>query len=368
MLSALRQIWTNPYVRVLLGLAALIALYFLLSWTRAVWGTFLIAYLIAFLLHPMVSFFEARGLGRWMGMGSVLGAVLLLLGMLWLIGLNLVSQLTLIIAELPTLFETLEELPFLIARRLDPSYGDTFQSAYGNLAQLLERVRNDLLPSLAGARENLIGRLLTGGNGGLKVAAVLVLSMMLLYGFRRYTRAFFRAVPPRYRRNVAELMSRLGFAIGGYVRGQLVVAAAVGLLTGVGLWLIGVPLAAALGLLTAIGNLIPFVGPLLAAAPALLLAFIESPLQAVLTGVLLLAVQTIDGNVLTPLVFSHMIDVDPVTVLASVVVGALLFGLWGALAAVPAAVFLTLLYKDYYLNSRWYRGEETLEDRAGEGG
>ena len=75
------------------------------------------------------------------------------------------------------------------------------------------------------------------------------------------------------------------------------------------------------------------------------------------TAVIFLAVNFLDSNIISPFIFSLTIKLHPVTVLTSITIGASLFGLFGAVLAVPTAAFLTLLYNDYYLNSRWYERE-----------
>ena len=100
---------------------------------------------------------------------------------------------------------------------------------------------------------------------------------------------------------------------------------------------------------------------------AALLALTLGLTQLLLTAAVFLAVNFLDGNVLSPFIFSYTIKLHPVTVLTSVIVGATLLGFVGALVAVPTAAFLTLLYRDYYLTSRWYKNGANRSS-AGPGG
>lgn len=360
MLQAAQQVWRNPYVRVAVGLVIVYLLYRFLYWSRPVWGAVLAAYLIAFILHPLVAWAERRT-NRATGVALVAFLLIALLAGLWFLGIQIAAQLSLFVEELPQLVSTLEELPFIVARAIDPTFGTTFQQVFQNLTAAARQLIEEVLPSLAAFRGGLVESLTVVTTGGLQVVIVLVLSLYLVYNFPRYNRTILQAFPERHRGAALEVLDNVGFAVGGYIRGQLVIAAIVGVLVGVGLALLRIPLAAGLGLLAGVGNLIPFVGPIVASVPTFLFALTESWVHALVAIGVLLLVNIIDGNVLTPMVYSRIIALDPVTVLMAILFGSVLFGLWGAVAAVPVAVLLSLAYRDYYLTSSWYRGDSARE-------
>jgi predicted PurR-regulated permease PerM len=352
--QAAKHVWRNPYVKVGVGLVLLYLLYRFLYWSRPVWGSALAAYLIAFILHPLVTWAEHRT-NRGSGVALVGMLLLAMLTGLWFLGIQIAAQLSLFVEELPQLIETLEELPFIMARAIDPTFGTTFQQVFQNLTAAARQLIDEVLPSLSAFRGGLVESLTVVTSGGLQVVIVVVLSLYLLYNFPRYNRTVLRAFPERHRAAALEVLDRVGYAIGGYIRGQLIIAAVVGLLVGLGLALLRIPLAAGLGLLAGVGNLIPFVGPILASVPTFLFALTESWVHALAGVGVLLLVNIIDSNILTPMVYARIIALDPVTVLLAVLFGSVLFGIWGALAAVPVAVLLTLAFRDYYLTSAWYR-------------
>ncbi len=356
MWQALKEVWRNPYVRVAVGLIAAYLLYRFLYWSRAVWGSILLAYLIAFLLHPIVAWTERRTT-RALGL---LVVVLLLGGILtglWFLGIQIAGQLAVFMDDLPRLVNTLEELPFVIARLIDPGFGTTFQQVFQNLTAVSRQLINEVLPSISAVRGSLVESLSVVGSGGLQVVIVVVLSVYLLWSFGRYNRTVLTAFPRRFRPAAIEVVDRISYAVGGYIRGQLVIAVFVGILVGIGLAILDIPLAVGLGVLAGVGNLVPFVGPILAAVPAFFFALTEGWLHALLALGVLLLVNVIDGNILTPIIYSRIISLDPVTVLMAILFGSVLFGIWGAIAAVPVAVLLTLAYKELYLESAWYKGE-----------
>jgi predicted PurR-regulated permease PerM len=127
-------------------------------------------------------------------------------------------------------------------------------------------------------------------------------------------------------------------------------------LTTIGLWILGVPLAFTLGVLAGILNFVPNFGPWIAAIPAVLVAFLQGPQQALYVGLLYIALQSIDGYILTPIVDRRSVELPPVlTIVAQVLLG-LAFGFVGILLASPLTAVAMILIKTLYV-------EDLLGDR-----
>ncbi len=352
------KIWDNPYLRFLLLLAVLAGVGLLFWNLRSVFVAFLVAFLLAYLLSPFVDR-VAKRTNRALGVLSVFVILLLMLGLLWLLGIQIAAQFSTFVVAIPLLIETLQELPFRTARMIDPRFGNIFQQVYLNLERLFSILTDQLLPGLLaqgqGGQGSAVQVLRRVVGGGAQVAIVFVLSLYLLYNFPTYTRSFLRVFPHRYRSIVEDIVSTAGVSVGGYVRGQIFIAFCVGVMVFIGLAIIQVPLALALGVLAGVANLIPFLGPILAAVPTAFLGLTESTGHMIGAVAVLVVANQIDGNILTPMVFSRVISLDPVTVLIAILLGGTLFGFVGALVAVPAAAFLKVMYTSYYLDSKWYR-------------
>ena len=134
-----------------------------------------------------------------------------------------------------------------------------------------------------------------------------------------------------------------------WLKGQLIAMVVVGLLTGVGLWLLGMRSALALGLLAGLLEFIPFAGPLLAAVPAILLALAVGPDMALWVLLLYFAVQQFEGYVLTPLVQQYAVDLPGVILLFSLLGFGTLFGTLGVVLAAPLSVVTFVLVKRLYV-------------------
>lgn len=128
--------------------------------------------------------------------------------------------------------------------------------------------------------------------------------------------------------------------------------AVIGVLTTLGLWLLGVPLALTLGILAALLEFIPNFGPILSAVPAVLLALMESPRLALWVILLYLGIQAAESYLITPLVQRRLASLPPVLVIVSQILGGVLFGFLGFALATPLLAFALVLVKRLYIEDR----------------
>jgi predicted PurR-regulated permease PerM len=362
MREAFQKVWANPYVQVLVYLLLFYLGYRLLGRASSALLTLLWAFAFAYLTHPVVRFFERRGLPRVLGVAAVYLGFFLFLGLASLLTFQTLAQLSRFAQELPGLLTPLlawaEGLPDRVRgvelpAWLSPLLAQALQGLQGLLDTFLKTLVS-WLQALLGQGGNLLGFFAGLLGGVLQLLTALTISIYLLYDLPRIGRAFLLALPRPYQPLAEELARKLDQSVGGYVRGQLLVAFLVGLVVGVGFWLIGLPLAASLGFLAGVFNLIPFVGVIVSSVPALLLA-LPMGLSKVLLAVLVLwLANQLEGNLFGPLIVGRATRLHPVTAIAAILIGASLLGLWGALLGVPAAAFLKVLIQDYYQKSRFY--------------
>jgi len=155
-----------------------------------------------------------------------------------------------------------------------------------------------------------------------------------------------------------EVLDELGFTLWWWLMGQLATMASVGILIGVGLTLLGVKLSGTLGLIAAILSFIPSLGPFISVIPALMLGLAISPTMAIWVALLYLGVQTLEANVITPLIQRRAISLPPAFVLGSELLMGLLLGGAGLAFATPLAavilVLVNMLYIQDHLHDRGY--------------
>ena len=162
----------------------------------------------------------------------------------------------------------------------------------------------------------------------------------VLYDAERLERTLGRLVPEGWRADASNLVLLMGDILGGYVRGQIVLAALTGLLTIVALSLVGVQFAVLLGFLAGIFDLIPTLGPILISIPTFLIGAAERPTKGLWALVALIAVQQFESLVLAPRIVGRAVQIRPALIILLLVIGSELFGFWGLLIIVPLAALL----------------------------
>jgi putative permease len=162
-------------------------------------------------------------------------------------------------------------------------------------------------------------------------------------------------VPNRYFETSLKLLYDMNEQVGNFIRARLAEALIVGLVTWVGLWIIGFPYAALLALFAAITNLIPYIGPVIGAVPAFIILFVNSDLLFESMSVSVVAVSSvyliahaIDAIFIIPIVVAKIVNLHPVTVIVVIILGAQLLGVLGMIISIPMASLIKLLLASFY--------------------
>lgn len=172
-------------------------------------------------------------------------------------------------------------------------------------------------------------------------------------------------MPASQRRRTAATLHALDHALRGWLTGTLVCMLIVGTATGVGLWLIGVPLAVALGLLAFMLEFIPYLGPILAAVPGVLMATSLGTTQALYALALYLGIQAVESYLLAPLVYQRAVHVPPALLISAQVIFGTLLGVLGVVFATPLTVCGMVLVQKLYLEKSTRRGRRRSVNPAG---
>jgi predicted PurR-regulated permease PerM len=164
-----------------------------------------------------------------------------------------------------------------------------------------------------------------------------------------YQRGLVLLLPAEARERAREVLHVIGQALWLWLVGQLCAMAIVGIVVALGLWLLGNPVPFQLGILAGLLEFVPYAGPVLAAAPAVLIAFAQSPADALWVVLLYTVVQQIEGQLVQPLVQRAAIDLPPVLTIAAIAAGGLLFGLIGIIIATPLTIVILVCVNMLYL-------------------
>ncbi|HSK75327.1 MAG TPA: AI-2E family transporter [Thermoanaerobaculia bacterium] len=275
--------------------------------------------------------------------GAAYAAVLLLLtgvivGVGWLLAPNVSQQVDELTERLPQAIDKLSERiqEHRWARELLDQVPDREQ-LHDAGPQVLQQA-GSVLSSAVG----MIGAAVVVLATGLYLAAQLDL----------YRRGLLRLVPKSRRPRANEILQEVMQTLQNWLGAQFVSMAVIGVLTALGLWLLGVPLALTLGILAALLQFIPNFGPILSALPAVLLALMESPRLALWVILLYLGIQAVESYLITPLVQRRLASLPPVLVIVSQILGGVLFGFLGFALATPLLALALVLVKRLYVEDR----------------
>lgn len=299
---------------------------------------FIVASFVAFALVPVVNGLTDRGVRRWLAITVVYVGLLLiiLLGGYW-IGGQLVTQITGLVAQIPQ--ATTQVQGFL-------GQLQTFLSAHGvnvNLQQQLSGVTAGLQTQVTGVLGQSV-RIITGlTTAVISVVLVIFFSIYLVADAKVISRNAPRLVPRRYQRIIRFIEVTMTQKVGGFIRGQIVMAIIIAVTTGLVATILRVHFPLVLGVMAFFFELIPTIGPVLIGVSLALVAVFQSFLLLIEVLVFYIVLNTIESNVLGPRIVGQAVGLPPFVSLIAIVAGAEAAGILGALFAVPAtALFITL--------------------------
>lgn len=305
---------------------------------------FLIATVIALILNPLVKFLQRGRLPRGLAVAAVyIGLLVVLVGVGVLLVTPATNQVEAFQKDVPNLTGSANRSLADLQDWLD-SNGVNFRiKKQGETAlQTLQHSVVKRSGAIVSFTQDLVQNLV---EAAFALILILVISIyMLLYG-DEIGKVVRSVMPPGDGSPDDDYPVRAQKAVSGYVRGQLLFSAIMGLSASAGLWILGVTgvfpdgerYALFFGAFYGLMELIPYVGPVLGALPPILVALFNDPLTAVWVALLFLSLQQLEGHVVAPQVFGHSLRINPLLIIFSLLIGAELYGIVGALIALPLA-------------------------------
>jgi len=339
---------TNNFIKIaLLFIVGLVIVVFLVAISHIV-KLIIISALLAYVLDPLASFLESRGMSR---TKATIGIFLLLLVV---VGISYVLFLPLLSEEISAL-------------------KGGFDSEKAEL--VISRFENFLVANLSflGVKElNLLDRIhgITSGIGDwmfthvLDAASIIIsiilipfIVFFLLKDGRQFKKEFVSIVPNRYFELSLYLLHKINIQVGNYLRGQVLDATIVGILATGALWFLGVKYFLIIGVFAGIANIIPYFGPITGAAIAIIVSILQTGDFHLASYVILafIIIKLLDDAIILPMVMSKSVHISPLTVLLAIMIGGKLFGILGMLLSIPVAGFIKVIVYESMTNYRRYR-------------
>jgi predicted PurR-regulated permease PerM len=327
----------------LLTTAVVLVAFFLLWQVRTFIGWLVIALFLAAVLNPAVNWLQRRH--RLMKRPIAIG--LTYLGVL-------VALLLVVGIFLPVLVDQINGLTKFVSTAANAPEGPTEyikglakQNGLGGFLNRFSDQLADLRKQLGGLVKNLFsssGQIAVSAAGFVAaLATVLTLTFFLLLGSERYVNAGVGLFPEAHQPLVRRLLSQSAGAISGYITGNLAISVICGVTTFFVLLILGMPYAAPLALLVAVLDLVPLVGATLGGALLVIVGLFVEPWKALVLLVFVLVYQQVESNFLQPMVYSKAVQLNGLVILITLMVGAQLLGIPGALLAIPVAEIIRIV-------------------------
>ena len=355
--------------RWVLWLGVSVATGWLLYTLRGVLAPVFFAFLIAYMLDPLVDRIEANRLLRGKPIARAVGIAVLLVGSFALAAVAILVIVPMVYEEVASF---LRRLPALVAHSraaLEPMLAEYGLEIPTSVGQALEELHLDIQSVLTKGYTPVtaVVKWLLGGTAsavGAIIAALIVpvFAFYLLYDFDVIVAKVGELIPPRHRPQTNSFFRDVDSVLGQFFRGQFTVMAILAVLYAVGYGSIGVPLALPIGIMAGFLSFIPYVGSTLALVAALLMTALDWQGWQQILWVLgvHVVIQGLEGFVITPKIMGDTVGISAIIVLFALLVGAELLGFTGVLLAVPAAAVSKILLQrihERYLGSEFFIGE-----------
>lgn len=321
----------------------------------------IISAILAYIINPVVNFFERKGLSRPIGVLIIyVGAVLILSILLIVVIPRTVEEVRNIITRIPEYSQQIQDTFMRINRFLSEStnldldrISVTVNKQIENYMDVLENTSEVRVKSVASGFQSAMSSLLN---------FVLVLIFTYYFSVEKddIKVKINEKIPSKYRDDILYLAYKINNALHAFVQGRLVMAVFVGFLTMILLLIMRIEFAVVIGFITMIADIIPYIGPFLGFLPAFVLAFFQSPTKALWVGFFFVAIQWAENNILGPKILGSRTGLHPMVVLISIIIGGGMFGVVGMIVSVPIVSILFIL-KDFAL-MKWEQSRELKDD------
>lgn len=332
------------YLQIAFGFGALMVAIIVLYLLRDFLGAFVLGAAIAFLIQPAVVRLHALGIPRVLAIViTFIVIIVALAGLVLLIvplGTNEFGQLQ---RQIPSLAAAAQD-------RINSLQGSPIQ-IFGiniDIKGTTDTISSHLREYLLGQAGNAVTIGLSALTVLLQIVLMFIVAFLLALDAAAFRRVLRRLVPNDYRTDFDQIWRKVRKMLYAYVRGQLIIAGLIGILSGIACFALGLPDAVALGMIAGITALIPYLGPFIGAVPAILVGLATSPVKALLVAIVYFLISNVILNFVYPKVMGDAVRLSPILVIVALIAGFSWAGILGMFVAVPIAATLRILFDHIY--------------------
>ena len=301
-----------------------------------------IGWFVAWLLNPVVKQLGDKGIKR--GLASVIAfaAMIIIVGVILILIIpSMGEQISDIVSAVPKITGDIKGWIDSLFVKLSSLSLENLDNIKQSFLLKIETFSNDIQVNLPEMAVNLIS-VLASGIG--KIIISLILGFYILYDFDKVSSGFIKLFPKKAKTEIMYLLDKLNETLYSFVSGTIWLSMLLFAVSVIGFSLIGLNAPVLIAFICVVTNLIPYIGPYMGAAVAGAIGFAESPLVGILTLVFILIVQTLEGEILNPIVMSKKMNLSPITIIISLLIFEHLFGIIGMVIATPVVAVLKIIY------------------------
>lgn len=308
-----------------------------------------IGFIIAWIFNPLVEFLHRNGFKK------PIAVILIYLGFLSLVYLfvsmlipTVVDQFNDLVSSLPSIFSSIKEWIDSVLANVDNINLSTLNDIKDNLYTNVGNIFEGIVKGLPNQAISVLGSVVSG-LGTFVIS--LIIGFYMLFDFSSITRHLEKLLPRKHRYEIMELTKEIGHQLRKYANGVLGVASIVLIGCSLGFAIIGLKAPLLFGLFCGITDLIPYIGPYIGGAAAVIVGFSQSPTTGILALVIIIIVQMLESYVIQPIVMSKRMKLHPVTILVGLTVFGSFFGIIGMILATPTIAFFKIIFR--YINKKY---------------
>ncbi len=301
-------------------------------------GIIVVAVILATALDPAVDWLQRYRIPRAISLVIIYLILFLVIGgIILLLVPPLAHQMVELAKSFPYYYSRLMSGVVAFEGTLPDQAAATLQQALQSLGVSLAEGSTSILSSIASIFGGLISFVIT-----------LVITFYLVVEEQGLKKLVTSLVPAEHHDYAADLLNRIQDKLGAWLRGQLLLMLIIGVMTYIGLIIFGMPYALVLALLAGLTEVIAYVGPILGAIPAVLIAFSISPFKALLIIALYTFIQQTENNIIVPSIMKRSIGLNPIISILAIMVGYNIAGVIGAVVSIPVAAIIALILSDIF--------------------
>ena len=309
----------------------------------AVMSPLFIGWFIAWVLNPTVKRLQKKGVKRGLAVTiAYLIMILVVAAIVWFTIPSLGTQISDIVSAVPEIANDVKSWIDNLFVKLSNLSLENLDTVKASFLLRIESLSESIQKSLPETAVNIVSSLASGIG---KIVMSLILGFYILYDFDKVSSGFINLFPKKTRKDIGELIGKLNDTLYSFVSGTLWLSLLLFVVSVIGFSIIGLNAPVLIAFICVITNLIPYIGPYLGAAVAGAIGFAESPVVGVLTLVFILITQTLEGEILHPIVMSKKMNLNPITIIISLLIFEYLFGIIGMVIATPVVAILKIIYQ-----------------------